>query len=90
MRKAFLYRVKGRVQGVGFRYFVYKKAISLGIYGYVKNLLNGDVEVWAEGEEEKLNELELILKKGPVLAHVTELLKEERKPQNFKDFQISY
>ncbi len=90
MRKAFLYRVKGRVQGVGFRYFVYKKAISLGIYGYVKNLLNGDVEVWAEGEEEKLNELELILKKGPVLAHVTELLKEEKRPQNFKDFQISY
>ncbi len=90
MRKAFLYRVKGRVQGVGFRYFVYKKAISLSISGYVKNLLNGDVEVWAEGEDEKLNKLELILKKGPVLAHVTELLKEERKPQNFKDFQITY
>ncbi len=90
MRKAFLYTVKGRVQGVGFRYFVYKKAISLCVCGYVKNLPNGDVEVWAEGKEEKLKEFELILKKGPVLARVTELVKEEKSLRNFKDFQISY
>ena len=90
MKKAYLYRVKGRVQGVGFRYFVYKKAIELNIKGYVKNLPNGDLESWGEGEEENLKEFEKALEKGPTLAYVKEVLKEEREPNVFNSFEIIY
>ena len=90
MKKAFLYTLKGRVQGVGFRYFVYKKAVLMGIKGYIKNLVNGDVEVWAEGEEELLKDFEKILKKGPVLASVRDMIKKEQNLINYKDFQIIY
>lgn len=47
---AALIRFWGRVQGVGFRYFVTSVAKKMGIMGYVKNLSNGDVEVFAEAE----------------------------------------
>jgi len=90
MKKAFLYRIKGRVQGVGFRFFVYKKAELLGIKGYVKNLLNGDVEVWGEGNENQLKEFEKFLKKGPTFARVVEILKEEQEPDAFQIFEIKY
>lgn len=46
---------KGRVQGVGFRYIAQRKAISLNLTGYVKNLESGDVEVQIEGDQEAIN-----------------------------------
>jgi acylphosphatase len=64
--------VKGIVQGVGFRYFtVYQAQRIGGITGYVRNLRNGSVEVVAEGEREKLEQLLAQLRKGPIGAHVT-------------------
>ncbi len=57
--------VKGHVQGVGFRYFVYRKAIELGLRGYAKNLYDGSVEVVAGGNEKSVNELYSLLQKGP-------------------------
>ena len=55
MEKAVRVIVKGRVQGVSFRYYTVKKATALNIKGWVKNLSDGNsVEIWAEGEEEKL------------------------------------
>ncbi len=65
-----LYRVRGRVQGVGFRYFVYRVALELGLTGYVKNLDDGRVEVYAVGPENKLSELAGRLWKGPSHADV--------------------
>ncbi len=65
-----VYRIRGRVQGVGFRYFVYKKAISLGLTGYVKNLFDGDVEVIAEGSQQLLSTLLDYLKQGPPMSRV--------------------
>lgn len=47
-------RFEGRVQGVGFRYTAFGLAENLGVTGYVMNLMNGDVELVAEGPEEKL------------------------------------
>jgi acylphosphatase len=44
--------VRGRVQGVGYRYFIARTASELGINGYVKNLYSGDVEIVAEGRKE--------------------------------------
>ena len=51
------YVVSGRVQGVGFRWFVEREAAQLGIAGWVRNCENGDVEVMATGTREQLRRL---------------------------------
>lgn len=58
------------VQGVGFRWYVKRRAERLGLKGWVRNLPGGQVEVVAEGSEEALRELEEVLKKGPPAARV--------------------
>ena len=63
--------IQGRVQGVGFRYFVEEKGRHLGLNGWVRNLRNGQVEVLASGEEEEISLLLSALKRGPGLAKVT-------------------
>ncbi len=68
--RARLYQVRGRVQGVGFRYFVQRAAADLGLTGYVKNLDDGRVEVYAAGSEAELSQLESRLWKGPPAAEV--------------------
>ena len=65
-----LYWVRGLVQGVGFRYFVQRAAAGLGVTGYVKNLDDGRVEVYAVGSEQALSELAGLLRKGPAHARV--------------------
>ena len=63
--------VRGRVQMVGFRYFVVEKARALGLAGWVGNGDDGEtVEVVAEGAEERLRQLEAALREGPRLARV--------------------
>jgi acylphosphatase len=64
------YLVRGRVQGVGFRYFVQRNASALGIAGYTRNLDDGSVEVYAIGNREQLSELEGYLWTGPSLSEV--------------------
>jgi acylphosphatase len=58
------YLVKGRVQGVGFRWFVQREAAELGLRGWVRNTDSGHVEVVAAGEPEDLAELKDGLRKG--------------------------
>lgn len=70
MERAFLVKIKGYVQGVGFRYWAYRKAVSLGIKGYVRNCPDGSVEVLASGDEESLNFFLGLLEKGPSSAFV--------------------
>jgi acylphosphatase len=65
--------VKGRVQGVNFRYFTQQRARQLGLGGYVRNLWDGNVEVVAEGSKDDLNELIAFLHVGPRAAIVTEV-----------------
>jgi acylphosphatase len=64
-------RVVGRVQGVGFRWFVRERAMELGVAGWVRNMPNGDVEVAAEGDPSKLASLETLVGRGPSGASVT-------------------
>ncbi len=61
---------EGRVQGVGYRWFVQKTATKLGIKGYVRNLPDGTVELEAEGDAESLDVLIEEMKKGPLGACV--------------------
>jgi acylphosphatase len=65
--------VSGKVQGVGFRYFTAKKAIELAVFGYAKNLANGDVEVVMYGNDTQLNKLLEWLSIGPQMATVNSI-----------------
>lgn len=62
--------VRGRVQGVGFRYFVVRRAIELGIVGWVANAADGSVRCVAEGPLERLDALAEALGSGPLGAIV--------------------
>ncbi len=74
--------VRGRVQGVGFRYFVLRRADSMGIAGWVRNRVDGSVEVEAEGPRPKLERLVAAVLRGPAGAYVTAVEQEwsERMP----------
>jgi acylphosphatase len=63
--------IRGDVQGVGFRYFLLRKANQLGLTGWVRNNDDGTVEVVAEGPRPELDQLERAAKEGPRLAHVS-------------------
>lgn len=65
--------VLGRVQHVGFRRFVARHAVSLGVAGFVRNRVDGSVEVYALSSLDKLNEFVLLCQKGPMFASVTEI-----------------
>lgn len=71
------YLVSGVVQGVGFRFYVLRKAQSLGLAGWVSNLPDGRVEVVAGGEPAALTALEEALRLGPRMARVTSVHKSE-------------
>lgn len=62
--------VSGRVQGVGFRWFVMREARRLGLRGFARNLQDGSVEVVAAGSGSALAELERLLARGPAAAQV--------------------
>jgi acylphosphatase len=82
-------RVKGRVQGVGFRYWTEDVAQSLGVRGWVRNCDNGEVEVEAEGSREVLEEFCRRLHEGPVLARVRGVEVEwGERPARYSDFRI--
>jgi acylphosphatase len=65
--------VKGEVQGVGFRWAVQRQASRLGLTGYAENLPDGSVRVEAEGDPDRLDQLEAFLHQGPHWAEVAAL-----------------
>jgi acylphosphatase len=73
---AFRYVVAGRVQGVGYRYFVLREADVLGVSGYARNRSDGSVEVVAEGSDAALADFEARLREGPAFAEVTGVRRE--------------
>jgi acylphosphatase len=84
--------VHGRVQGVGYRFFAQRAASGLGLKGYVRNLPDGTVEVYASGDEASLTKLRQELEAGPIGARV-ERVEEQHAPHNaavkkYKTFSI--
>ena len=87
---AFYARIRGRVQGVGFRYSTVQEAERLKLNGWVRNSYDGDVEVWAEGSAEKLARFIAWLRKGPQFSRVDSVKKEDRDPKGYSDFIVEY
>jgi acylphosphatase len=81
--KTYRYIVKGRVQGVAFRYYTVKSAYKNRVCGTVQNLYNGDVEVYAQGEEENIRRFEAFLNSGPPAANVEQVIKQELNHNEF-------
>jgi len=85
------YRIHGRVQGVGFRWWTRGVAVELGIEGTVRNHPTGVVEVVARGSRSALGRLETRLKKGPPYARVDRIDTVEcALPDGHSDFTIEH
>jgi len=69
--------VKGRVQGVGFRWFVQQEASEIGLRGWVRNTVDGHVEVVAAGDSEDMAELRAVLRTGSRGSRVDAVLEHE-------------
>jgi acylphosphatase len=82
------YLIRGTVQGVGFRYFVERTARELGITGWVRNLDDGRVEVYAIGAPDQLSQLNGLLWRGPRWSHVRGVDEHEAAPEKLSGFRI--
>ena len=91
-KQARRYFVSGLVQGVGYRYFTQDVAERLHLAGYVRNLCDGRVEVYAIGTEEQFPRLLLSLQKGPGGAMVHSVVEEPaaKEEQYAKEFSITH
>ena len=82
------YRIHGRVQGVGFRYFVKQNADALGIRGYVRNEDDGGVFVYAVGDVFSMVQLAGAVRTGPHHSEVRTVEEKEAAIQKFSSFHI--
>lgn len=82
------YRVRGRVQGVGFRYFTEQAARQLGVSGWVRNDDDGTVQVYAIGSPEQLSELAARLWQGPRWAEVRGVDESEAALEKHSGFSV--
>ena len=80
--------ISGNVQGIGFRQFVKSHANKLDIKGWVKNLSDGRVEAMFAGNQDKINKMVEVCRKGPFLAEVKGLETKKLPAQEFKSFEI--
>jgi len=83
-----LYLVRGRVQGVGFRDYTQRIAHMLALTGYVRNLDDGRVEVYAAGPPHKLADLASALHRGPRMADVRGVDEQEAEIRRYSTFQV--
>ena len=81
--------VSGRVQGVGFRWFVVQEAEVAGVAGWVRNLDDGRVEVWIEGDTDAVRTVEEAVSRGPRHARVMDVERREERPTGrYRDFGV--
>lgn len=82
--------ISGRVQGVAFRHHTKTKARELGLTGWVKNLPDGRVEVWAEGAENEVDALIAWLREGPPFARVASVHVDVVHPAGDDAFRVRF
>ena len=88
MKKALRLYVTGTVQGVFFRGFVKDNAEKLDVKGFVRNLEDGRVEVFIEGNPDNVNKMVEVCKKGPKHSQIRNVELKEEKFQSFKSFKV--
>jgi acylphosphatase len=92
MEEKILYRiqVRGRVQGVGFRWSAVREARRRGITGFVKNQYDGSVYIEAEGPQDQLLDYLEWCRQGPGSAHVKSVTADPGEVENYTDFTVEY
>lgn len=80
--------IRGKVQGVGYRYNAQALAHKLNLTGFVRNEYDGSVLAHAEGEEENVNKFIEWCNTGPRYADVSEVMIEEQEPVGYQTFEI--
>ena len=88
MKKSVRIYIDGTVQGVFFRGFVKENAERYNVKGFVRNLEDGRVEIFAEGDANDVNQMIEIVKKGPKHAQIKKATIKPEKFQDFKNFKI--
>jgi acylphosphatase len=83
-----LVQIRGRVQGVGFRYSVVSRARSLGLGGWVRNRTDGSVEAAFEGDEDRVRSMVEWCRRGPAGADVRSIDVEWTEPEGESVFQV--
>jgi len=84
MKKAVRLYINGTVQGVFFRAFIKENAERYNVKGFVRNLEDGRLEVFLEGNSEEVNKMVELCKKGPKHSMIRKV---EEKPERFQDFK---
>jgi len=88
MKKSVTITVRGRVQGVGFRYHTRRTAFKLNINGYIKNQADGSVYIEAEGDETDLDHFIYWCRQGPAWARVDDFKLTDNQIMNYPDFSV--
>jgi acylphosphatase len=84
------YKVHGRVQGVGFRWWAQREARRLGLRGIVRNCSDGTVEIAFAGSFDRVTEMEVRLRQGPPAAHIDALQQLDPPESLPPDFEIGF
>jgi acylphosphatase len=88
MKKSVRLYISGTVQNVFFRAFVKENAEKYNVKGFVRNLEDGRIEVFLEGDIEAVDKMTELCKKGPKFSQIRNVEIKEEKLQDFKDFKV--
>ncbi len=88
MKKHFRLKITGRVQGVGFRYFVFAQAKKFNLTGYTKNENDNSILIEIEGEDKDLESFLKKCRKGPLFSKIEKFEIVERGVENLEKFEI--
>ncbi len=91
MKIAYKIIIQGRVQGVGYRWFAMQMAQKFNVNGHVSNLINGDVEVFVQGDDPSVQEFISQLRQGPSFSQVTNLIINDANfDQDLNQFKVKH
>lgn len=88
MKKSLRLYIEGSVQGIMFRSFIKENAERYGVKGFVRNLEDGRVEVFIEGNVDEVNKMIEVCKKGPKHAQIRKVTEKPERFQEFKTFKV--